>query len=151
MRLFLITFAGNVFAMLLRQFPICFINFFRRKMQLKVFCCSCFFDVMLKVKHFSHDLIRKAVEGDITSYFNLCSFRSQCNVEMERQIFIKFGHDDVVFICYKCFAIRISFLDEYLINRLRDCCHKFEKVSNDSCIQLLKNIISTIKIFVTAA
>ena len=55
-------------------------------MQLKVFCCSCFFDVMLKVKHFSPDLIRKVVEGDITSCFKLCSFRPQCNVEMERQI-----------------------------------------------------------------
>ena len=55
-------------------------------MQFKVFCCSCFFDEMLKVKHFSHDLIRKAVERDITSCFKLCSFRSQCNVEMERQI-----------------------------------------------------------------
>ena len=76
-------------------------------MQLKVFCCSFFFDVMLKVKHFSSDLIGKAVEGDITSCFKLCSFWSQCNVEMERQIFIKFGHDDVVLICYKCFAIHI--------------------------------------------
>ena len=81
-------------------------------MQFKVFCCSCFFDKMLKVKHFSHDLIRKAVERDITSCFKLCSFRSQCNVEMERQIFIKFGHDEVVLICYKCFAIHISFLEE---------------------------------------
>ena len=89
-------------------------------MQVKVFCCSYFFDVMLKVKNFFPDLIRKAVEGDITSCFKLCSFRSQCNVEMERQMFIKFGHDDVVLICYKCFAIRISFLEEYFINKLRD-------------------------------
>ena len=104
-------------------------------MQLKVFCCSCFFDVMLKVKHFSRDLIRKVVEGDITSCFKLCSFRPQCNVEMGRQIFTKFGHADVVFIYYKCFAIYISFLEEYLINRLRDHCYRFEKVSNDSGIQ----------------
>ena len=89
-------------------------------MQVKVFCCSYFFDGMLKVKNFFPDLIRKAVEGDITSCFKLCSFRSQCNVEMERQMFIKFGHDDVVLICYKCFAIRISFLEEYFINKLRD-------------------------------
>ena len=55
-------------------------------MQLNVFCCSCFSDVMLKVKHFSPDLIRKAVEGitSITSCFKLYSFRSQCNVEMEQ-------------------------------------------------------------------
>ena len=105
-------------------------------MQLKVLCCSCFFDVMLK--HFSPDLIRKAVEGDITSCFKLCSFQSQCNVEMEKQIFIKIGHDDVVCICYKCLAIHISFLEEYLINRLRDRCYRFANVSNDSCIQSLK-------------
>ena len=43
-------------------------------MQVKVFCCSYFFDVMLKVKNFFPDLIRKAVEGDITSCFKLCSF-----------------------------------------------------------------------------
>ena len=109
-------------------------------MQLKVFCCSCVFDVMWKVKHFSPELIRKAVEGEINSCFKLCSFRSQCNVEMERLIFIKFGHDDVVFICYKCFAIHISFLEEYLINRLRDRCYRYEKVSKDSCIQSLKSI-----------
>ena len=107
-------------------------------MQLKVFCCSFFFDVMLKVKHFSSDLIGKAVEGDITSCFKLCSFWSQCNVKMERQIFIKFGHDDVVLIYYKCSAIHISFLEEGLINKLRDHCYRFEKVSNDSCIQSLK-------------
>ena len=107
-------------------------------MQLKVFYCSCFFDVMLKVKHFPSDLIRKAVEGDIISCFKLCSFQSQCNVEMERQIFIKFGHDDVVFICYKCLAIHISFLEEGLIKRLRDRCYRFEKVSNGSFIQSLK-------------
>ena len=105
-------------------------------MQLKVLCCSCFFDVMLK--HFSPDLIRKAVEGDITSCFKLCSFQSQCNVEIEKQIFIKIGHDDVVCICYKCLAIHISFLEEYLINRLRDRCYRFANVSNDSCIQSLK-------------
>ena len=103
---------------------------------------------MLKVKHCSSDLIRKAVDGDIVSRFKLCSFRSKCNVEMERQIFKKFGHDGVVFICYKCFAIHISFLEEYLINRLRDGCYRSENVSNDSCIRSLKNIISTIKIFV---
>ena len=107
-------------------------------MQLKVFYRSCFFDVMLKVKHFPSDLIRKAVEGDIISCFKLCSFQSQCNVEMERQIFIKFGHDDVVFICYKCLAIHISFLEEGLIKRLRDRCYRFEKVSNGSFIQSLK-------------
>ena len=120
-------------------------------MQLKVFYCSCFFDVMLKVKHFPSDLIRKAVEGDIISCFKLCSFQSQCNVEMERQIFIKFGHDDVVFICYKCLAIHISFLEEGLIKRLRDRCYRFEKVSNGSFIQSLKNIILTIKISVMDA
>ena len=60
-------------------------------MKLKVFCCCCFFDVMLKVKHFSPALIRKTVDGDKTSYLKSRSFRSQCNVEMERQIFIKFG------------------------------------------------------------
>ena len=86
-------------------------------MQLKVSSCGCFFDVMSKVKHFSFNLIREAVEGDITSYFKLCSFRSQCNVGKERLIFIKFGHDDVDFICYKCFAIHISFLEEYIVNR----------------------------------
>ena len=107
-------------------------------MQLKIFCCSCFCDITLKGKHCSSDLIRRAVDGDIASCFKLCSFQSQCNVEMERQIFIKFGHNDVVFICYKCFAIHISFLEEYLINRLRDCCYIFEKVSNDSRIQSLK-------------
>ena len=116
-------------------------------MQLRVFCCGYFFDVMLKVKHFSPDLIRKAVEGDITSCFKFCSFRSQCNVEKKKLIFIKFGHDDVVFICYKCFAIHISFLEEYFINRLRDHCYRFENVSNDSCIRSLKNIILIIKIF----
>ena len=115
-------------------------------MQLKVFCCSCFFDVMLKVKHFSHDLIRKAVEGDINSCSKLCSLRSQCNVEMESKIFIKFGNDDVILICYKCFAIHISFFEEYLINALRDRCYRFEKESNDSCIQSLKK--HYIKIFV---
>ena len=51
---------------------------------------------------------------------------------MERQIFIKFGHDDVVFTCYKCFAIHISFLEEYVITRIGDRCYRFEKVSNDS-------------------
>ena len=107
-------------------------------MQLKIFCCSCFFDVMLKVKHSSSDLIRKAVDGDIVSSFKLCLFRSQCNVEMERQISYRFGHDDVDFIYYKCFAVHISFLEEYLINRLRDRCYRFEKVSNNSCIQSLK-------------
>ena len=86
-------------------------------MQFKVFCCSCFFDEMLKVKHFSHDLIRKAVERDITSCFKLCSFRSQCNVEMERQIFIKFGHDEVVLICYKCFCNSHFIFGRNLINR----------------------------------
>ena len=60
---------------------------------------------------------------------------------MERQIFIKFGHDDVVLICYKSFAIHISFLEKFHINRLRDCCYRFEKVSNDSCIQSLKKHI----------
>ena len=64
--------------------------------------------------------------------FKLCSFRSQCKNEMERQIFIKFGHDDVVFTCYKCFAIHISFLEEYVITRIGDRCYRFEKVSNDS-------------------
>ena len=48
--------------------------------------------------------------------------------------------DDVVLICYKCFAIHISFLEEYLINRLRDRCYRYEKVSKDSCIQSLKSI-----------
>ena len=94
-------------------------------MQIKVFCCSCFFYVMLKVKHCSPDLIRKAVEGDIASCFKLCSFRSQCNVEMGTQTFIKFGHDDLVFICYKCLAIHISFFEEYLIYRLRDHFYRF--------------------------
>ena len=81
-------------------------------MQLKVFCCSCLFDVMLKVKHISPDLIRKAVQGDVKSDFKMCSFRSQCNVEMERLICIKFGHDDVVFVCYKCFAFFPYFIFE---------------------------------------
>ena len=85
---------------------------------------------MLKVKHCSSDLIRKAVDGDVVSCFKLCSFGSQCNVEMERQIFIKFRHD-VVFICSKCFASHISFLEEYLRNRLRDRCYRFGKVNND--------------------
>ena len=93
---------------------------------------------MLKARHFSPDLIRKAVEGDITSCFKFFSFQSHCNVEMERLVFIKFGHDDVIFICYKCFAIHISFLEEYFIDRLRDRCYRFEKVSNNSCIQSLK-------------
>ena len=110
-------------------------------MQLKIFYCSCFCDITLKGKHCSSDLIRRAVDGDIASCFKLCSFRSQCNVEMERQIFIKFGHNDVVFICYKCFAIHISFLEEYLINKLRDRSYRFEKVSNDSCIESLKKHI----------
>ena len=52
-------------------------------MQLKVLCCSCFFDLMLKVKHCSSDLIRKAVDGDMFSCFKLYSFQSQCNFEME--------------------------------------------------------------------
>ena len=43
---------------------------------------------MLKGKQCSSDLIRKAVDGDIASCFK---FRSQCNVEVEREIFIKFG------------------------------------------------------------
>ena len=51
-------------------------------MQLKAFCCSCFFYVMLKVKHYPPDLIRIAVAGDVTSCFKLFSFRSQSNVEM---------------------------------------------------------------------
>ena len=29
-------------------------------------------------------------------------------------------------------------MEEYLINKLRYCCYRFEKVSNDSCIQSLK-------------
>ena len=56
-------------------------------------------------------------------------------------------YDETVFrdfcrqcLCYALKAVSylliISFL--YLINRLRDCCCKFEKVSNDSCIQSLK-------------
>ena len=49
--------------------------------------------------------------------------------------------DDVVLICYKCFAIHISFLEEYLINKLRDRSYRFEKVSNDSCIESLKKHI----------
>ena len=110
-------------------------------MQLKVFCCSCFFDVMLKVKHFSLDLIRKAVERDIKSCFKLCSFRSQCYVEMERLIFIKFGHDDVFFICYKCFAFHILFLKDDIIETLRVRCYRFAKVSHDSCIQSFKKHI----------
>ena len=97
-----------------------------------VFLCN------LENKTFFSYSYQKAVEGDITSCFKLYSFRSQCNVEMERQIFIKFGSDDVILICYKCFAIHISFLEEYLINRLRDCCYRFEKVSNGFCRQSLK-------------
>ena len=93
---------------------------------------------MLKVKHFSSDLIRKAVDGDIASCFKLSSFLSQCNVEMERFIFIKFGHDDAIFICYKYFAIHISFLEEDLVCRLKSHCYRFRKVSNDSCLQSLK-------------
>ena len=89
---------------------------------------------MLKVKHFSPDLIGNAVNGDLKSCFKVCSIRSQCNVEMERLIFIKFGHDDVVFICYKCFAFHILFLKDDLIEKLRVCCYRFAKVSNDSCI-----------------
>ena len=107
-------------------------------MQLKIFCCSCFFDVMLKVKTFSSDLIRKAADGDIVSCFKLCSFLSQCNVQMERLIFIKFGHDDGIFICYKCFVIHISFLEEDLVCRLKSRCYRFRKVSNDCCLQSLK-------------
>ena len=107
-------------------------------MELKVFCCSCFFDVMLKVKHFSLDLIRNAVKGDLKSCFKVCSIRTQCNVEMEKLIFTKFGHDDVVFICYKCFAFHILFLKDDLIETLRVRCYRFAKVSNDSCIQLFK-------------
>ena len=57
-----------------------------------------FFYVMLKVKHFSPDLIRKAVEENITSCFKLRSFRSQCNVEKERLVFIKFGHMMMLFL-----------------------------------------------------
>ena len=107
-------------------------------MQLKIFCCSFFFYVMLKAKHFSSYLIRKPVDGDIVSCFKLCSFRSQCNVEMERMIFIKFGHHDADFICCKCFAIHIPFLEEYLVYRLKRCCYRFRKVSNDCCLQSLK-------------
>ena len=101
------------------------------------FCCSCFFDVMLKVKHFSSDLIRKGVDGDIFLFFKLCSFRSQCDVETETSIFIKFGHNDVVFICYKCFEIHIPFLEEDLIYRLKSR-YRFRKVSNNSCLQSFK-------------
>ena len=42
------------------------------------------------------------------------------------------------FYLRKCFTIHISFLEEYVINRLRDRCYRFEKVSVDFCIQLLK-------------
>ena len=93
---------------------------------------------MLKVKHFSPDLIGNAVNGDLKSCFKVCSIRSQCNVEMERLIFIKFGHDDVVFICYKCFAFHILFLKDDLIETLTVCCYRFAKVSNDSCTQSFK-------------
>ena len=93
---------------------------------------------MLKVKHFSPDLIGNAVNGDLKSCFKVCSIRSQCNVEMEGLIFIKFGHDDVVFICYKCFAFHILFLKDDPIEKLRACCYRFAKVSNDSCIQSFK-------------
>ena len=107
-------------------------------MQLKIFCCSCFFNVMLKVKHFFSDLIRKAVDGGKLLCFKLCSFRSQCDIEMERLIFIKFRHDDVVFICYKCFVIHIPFLEEDLVYRLKSLCYTFRKVSNNSCLQSFK-------------
>ena len=107
-------------------------------MQLKVFCCSCCFDVMLKVKHFSPDLIKKVVKGDIKSCFKLCSSWSQCNVEMKRLIFIKFGHDDVIFICSKCFAFHILFLKDDITETLRVRCYRFAKVNNDSRIQLFK-------------
>ena len=106
-------------------------------MQLKVFCCSCFFVVMLKVKHFSPDLITNAVKRDLKLCFKVSSIQSQCNVEMERLIFIKFGYD-VAFISYKCFAFRILFLKDDLIERLRVRCYRFAKVSNNSCIQLFK-------------
>ena len=114
-------------------------------MQLKVFCCSCFFVVMLKVKHFSPDLITNAVKRDLKLCFKVSSIQSQCNIEMERLIFIKFGYD-VAFISYKCFAFRILFLKDDLIERLRVRCYRFAKLSNNSCIQSFKNIISTIKI-----
>ena len=103
---------------------------------------------MLKVKQLSPDLIRNAVKGDLKSCFKVCSIRSHCNVEMERLIFIKFGHDHVVFICYKCFAFHILFLKDDLIEMLRVRCYRFAKVRNDSCIQSFKNIILTIKISV---
>ena len=114
-------------------------------MQLKVFCCSCFFVVMLKVKHFSPDLITNAVKRDLKLCFKVSSIQSQCNFEMERLIFIKFGYD-VAFISYKCFAFCILFLKDDLIERLRVRCYRFAKLSNNSCIQSFKNIISTIKI-----
>ena len=57
---------------------------------------------------------------------------------MERLIFIKFGHDDAIFICYKCFAIHISFLEDVLVCRLKSRCYRFRKVSNDSHLQSLK-------------
>ena len=110
-------------------------------MQLQVFCCSCVSDVMLKVKHFSPDLIRNAVKGDLKSCFKGCSIRSQYNVEMGRLTFIKVGHDNVVFICYKCFAFHILFLKYDLIETLRVRFYRFAKVSNNSCIQSFKKHI----------
>ena len=50
-------------------------------MQLKVFCCGCFFDVMLKVKHCSSDLIRKAVDRDTVSCLSCVHF--DLNVKMK--------------------------------------------------------------------
>ena len=92
---------------------------------------------MLKVKHFSPDLTINVVKGDLKPCFKVCSIRSQCNVEMKRLIFIKFGHGDVAFICYKCFVFHILFLTDDLIETLRVHC-KGAKVSNDSCIQSFK-------------
>ena len=70
--------------------------------------------------------------------FKLCSFRSQCSVEMERLILIKLEHEDVVFVCYRCSAFHILFLKEDLIEMLRDCCYRYATVSDDSCIQSFK-------------
>ena len=57
---------------------------------------------------------------------------------MERLIFIKFGYDDVVIICYKYFSFHVLFLKDDLIERLRVSCCRFAKVTKNSYVQSFK-------------
>ena len=108
-------------------------------MQLKVFCCSCFFFwCNVESKTFFSWSYQKSCWRRQLHVLSCVHFDLNVTLKRKGWYLKKFGHDNVVFICCKCFAIHISFLEEYLMNRLRDRCYRFEKVSNDSYIQSLK-------------